>query len=77
VLVLGGGFAGTTVCKRLQHAFSTTLLTSETYFEFTPSILRATVEPEHFDAIQVGVLDYSVALLHVHCHHAVLLSRSL
>mmetsp|Transcript_7563 Transcript_7563/g.23293 ORF Transcript_7563/g.23293 Transcript_7563/m.23293 type:complete len:378 (+) Transcript_7563:83-1216(+) len=57
VLVVGGGFAGTAVCKRLQSSFNTTLLTNETYFEFSPSILRATVEPEHFQHIQISYAD--------------------
>ncbi len=53
VVVLGGGFAGTCIALRLQKSFAVTLIDSKSYFEFTPSILRTIVEPDHWNKIRV------------------------
>lgn len=45
VVIVGGGFGGAFLAKELQHDFSVTLVDTKPYFEFTPSILRAIVEP--------------------------------
>jgi apoptosis-inducing factor 2 len=37
----------------LAHDFDVTLIDTKDYFEFTPSVLRTLVEPQHTDAIQV------------------------
>lgn len=52
VVIVGGGFAGTYVARKLQNSFKVTLIDSKDYFEFTPSVLRTIVEPEHIGKIQ-------------------------
>ena len=58
VVVIGGGFAGSFVAKKLQNKFKVTLIDSKDYFEFTPGILRAIVHPEHLTKIQILHKDY-------------------
>ncbi len=53
VVIIGGGFAGSTVARMLEKEFDVTLIDAKDYFEFTPSILRTIVEPEHMKKIQV------------------------
>lgn len=53
IVVIGGGFAGTTVVRRLEMDFDVTFIDSKDYFEFTPGILRTIVEPEHMRKIQI------------------------
>jgi len=55
VVVVGGGFAGARVARSLENdeRFSVTLIDTKDYFEFTPSVLRVLVEPEHIKKIQV------------------------
>lgn len=48
VVVIGGGFAGATVAKRLQGKVDLTLIDTEDFFEYTPGILRVLVEPDHY-----------------------------
>lgn len=52
VVVIGGGFAGSYVAKRLEKKFDVTLVDTKDYFEFTPGVLRAVVEPRHLGRIQ-------------------------
>ena len=52
VVIIGGGFAGSTVARKLENDFNVTLIDSKDYFEFTPSVLRTLVEPEHIKKIQ-------------------------
>lgn len=58
VVVIGGGFAGSEVAKKLERKFDVTLIDTKDYFEFTPGILRTIVEPEHIKKIQVKHSDY-------------------
>jgi apoptosis-inducing factor 2 len=58
VVVIGGGFAGSYVAKRLEKVFDITLIDTKDYFEFTPGVLRTIVEPEHIRNIQVLHTDY-------------------
>lgn len=58
VVIIGGGFAGAYAARKLQQEFKTTLIDTKDYFEFTPSILRTIVEPEHIQKIQVLHRDY-------------------
>lgn len=58
LVVIGGGFAGASIAKRLQNTFDVTLIDSKDYFEFTPGVLRALVEPDHFKKIQVFHKNY-------------------
>jgi apoptosis-inducing factor 2 len=58
LVVIGGGFAGALIAKRLQKHFNLTLIDSKSYFEFTPSILRTLVEPEHAELIEVEHTHY-------------------
>ncbi len=53
VLIIGGGFAGAYCAKKLERDFEVTLIDTKDYFEFTPSVLRTIVEPEHLSKIQV------------------------
>ena len=53
VVVVGGGFAGAYVARNLERSFDVTLIDTKDYFEFTPSILRTLVEPQHMKKIQV------------------------
>ena len=53
ILVIGGGFAGSYIAKKLEKKFDVTLVDTKDYFEFTPGILRTIVEPEHIKKIQI------------------------
>jgi len=52
VVIVGGGFAGSTAAIKLEDDFNVTLIDTKDYFEFTPSVLRTIVEPEHIKKIQ-------------------------
>lgn len=52
IVIIGGGFAGTTAARKLEHEFAVTLIDTKNYFEFTPGILRTVLEPSHMRAIQ-------------------------
>lgn len=52
VIIVGGGFAGTYVARKLQNHYGVTLIDSKDYFEFTPSVLRTIVEPQNAEKIQ-------------------------
>jgi apoptosis-inducing factor 2 len=52
LVIIGGGFAGTTIAKALEMKFDTTLIDSKDYFEYTPAILRTIVEPGHLNKVQ-------------------------
>lgn len=52
LVIIGGGFAGSYVAKKLEDTFKVTLIDSKDYFEFTPSVLRVIVYPELMGKIQ-------------------------
>src|SRR3989338_3106921 len=52
VVIIGGGFAGSTAARKLENDFDVTLIDAKDYFEFTPSVLRTLVEPKHIKKIQ-------------------------
>ena len=52
VVIVGGGFAGAYCARTLEKEFEVTLIDQKEYYEFTPSILRTLVEPEHARKIQ-------------------------
>ena len=52
VVIVGGGFAGSHVAKSLEKYFDVFLIDTKDYFEFTPGVLRAIVEPLHIRNIQ-------------------------
>jgi len=58
IVVIGGGFAGSLITRKLEKHFNLTLIDSKNYFEFTPGILRTIVEPEHINKIQISHKDY-------------------
>ena len=58
VVIIGGGFAGSYCAKHLEKDFQTTLIDTKDYFEFTPSIIRALVEPKHISKIIVSHKHY-------------------
>ncbi|HLC51632.1 MAG TPA: FAD-dependent oxidoreductase [Candidatus Nanoarchaeia archaeon] len=53
LVIIGGGFAGSLAAKKLEKHFDTVFIDTKDYFEFTPSVLRTIVEPEHAKKIQV------------------------
>jgi NADH dehydrogenase FAD-containing subunit len=54
VVIIGGGFAGTTVARKLQcdGRFDVTLISDRDYFEYTPGILRVLQESDYTDIIR-------------------------
>lgn len=53
LIIIGGGFSGAYLAKKLQDQFDLTLIDSKEYFEFTPSVLKALVQPKLISRIQV------------------------
>ena len=51
VVVIGGGFAGTTIARELEGNCSVTLIDKDSFFEYTPGILRVLVEPKHYQKL--------------------------
>jgi NADH dehydrogenase FAD-containing subunit len=58
LVIIGGGFAGAKIAKKLQDKFDVTLIDKKDYFEFTPGILRTIVYPEHANKIEVKHDEY-------------------
>lgn len=57
VVVVGGGPTGLFCADRLRHHFEVTVVDAKEYFEFTPSVLRAVVDPSHFTKITFNYRD--------------------
>lgn len=57
VVVVGGGPTGLFCADRLRHHFEVTVVDGKEFFEFTPSILRAVVDPAHHSRITFGYRD--------------------
>ncbi|MBS3081281.1 FAD-dependent oxidoreductase [Candidatus Pacearchaeota archaeon] len=53
LVIVGGGFAGALIAKKLETKFNVILIDTKDYFEFTPGILRTLVQPSHIKKIQV------------------------
>ncbi|MEK6846979.1 MAG: FAD-dependent oxidoreductase [Nanoarchaeota archaeon] len=53
VVIIGGGFAGSKAARKLQNKCDVTLIDKEDFFEYTPGILRALVEPEHYKKVYI------------------------
>lgn len=55
VVIVGGGFAGATVAQVLERhpAVNVTLIDTKDFFEYTPSVLRTCVAPNHQKDIKV------------------------
>eukprot|EP00931_Biecheleriopsis_adriatica_P008160 TRINITY_DN109386_c0_g1_i1.p1 TRINITY_DN109386_c0_g1~~TRINITY_DN109386_c0_g1_i1.p1 ORF type:complete len:486 (+),score=75.52 TRINITY_DN109386_c0_g1_i1:27-1460(+) len=51
VLVIGGGLAGLAAARELRHQFRVTVVDAKEYFEFTSGIMRAYVQPDHWDSL--------------------------
>ena len=58
LIIIGGGFAGSMIAKRLQYSFRVTLIDNKNYFEFTPGILKSIVYPRMLKNIEVMHKDY-------------------
>ncbi len=60
VVIIGGGFAGALASKKLEKHTNIKIILIDTkdYFEFTPSVLRTIVAPEHAKMIEVRHKDY-------------------
>ena len=52
VVIIGGGFAGAFCAKNLDEYFDVVLIDKKDYFEFTPSVLKVIVHPDHLPNIQ-------------------------
>eukprot|EP01112_Ceratiomyxa_fruticulosa_P006602 TRINITY_DN1742_c0_g1_i4.p1 TRINITY_DN1742_c0_g1~~TRINITY_DN1742_c0_g1_i4.p1 ORF type:complete len:279 (-),score=40.51 TRINITY_DN1742_c0_g1_i4:308-1144(-) len=53
IVIIGGGFSGSIAAQQLQNEFDVTLIDTKDYYEFTPSVLRTIVEPNHIRGIQI------------------------
>jgi NADH dehydrogenase FAD-containing subunit len=58
VVIIGGGFAGTTVAKKLSNKFEATLIDSKDYFEYTPGVLRGIQDLAELKRLRVKHRDY-------------------
>lgn len=58
IVVIGGGFAGSFLAKRLENKFNVTLIDAKDYFEFTPGVLRVLVKEGYSKKIQVSHSSY-------------------
>ncbi len=58
LVVVGGGFAGMYIARKMENEFEVTLIDTKDYFEFTPGILRALVKPGAEKNLQVKHSDY-------------------
>lgn len=58
LVVIGGGFAGSYIARKLENEFDITLVDPKNYFEYTPGILRTIVNPDHLSKIQAQHKDY-------------------
>ena len=58
VVIIGGGFAGSMVARKLANKCDVTLIDTEDFFEYTPGILRVLVEPEHYDNLHIKHSEY-------------------
>lgn len=52
VVVLGGGFAGVEVAKKLAKRFKLILVNPRTFFEYLPSLPIVTCKPTHLDTVR-------------------------
>ncbi len=53
LVIIGGGFAGSKITKSLEDNFDTTLIDTKDYFEYTPGVLEAIVNPECMKSIRI------------------------
>uniref|UniRef100_A0A7S0FWV1 FAD/NAD(P)-binding domain-containing protein n=1 Tax=Pyrodinium bahamense TaxID=73915 RepID=A0A7S0FWV1_9DINO len=51
LLVIGAQFTGTFVAREMKAEFDVTIVDAKEYFEYTPGILRAYVQPAHYEAL--------------------------
>lgn len=58
IVIIGGGFAGTYIARKLEEKFDVILIDSKDYFEYTPGILRVLIEPKHMKKVQAFHKDY-------------------
>ena len=58
VVIVGGGFVGSNVAKKLENNFNVTLIDSKKYFEFTPSIIKTIANPKFLKKIRVFYKGY-------------------
>ena len=58
LVVMGGGFSGSYIARKLEDMFDLTLIDTKDYFEYTPGILRTILNPEHMYKIQARHSSY-------------------
>lgn len=83
VVIVGGGFSGSVAAQALEDFFHVTLIDNKDYYEFTPSVLRTIVEPQHVKKLQVLHTHYlrtstviQKEVLRVEANHVVLDDRN-
>eukprot|EP01091_Cochliopodium_minus_P009933 TRINITY_DN2556_c0_g2_i1.p1 TRINITY_DN2556_c0_g2~~TRINITY_DN2556_c0_g2_i1.p1 ORF type:complete len:230 (-),score=62.06 TRINITY_DN2556_c0_g2_i1:119-808(-) len=58
MVIIGGGFAGCYSAKKLENHYDITFIDTKDYFEFTPSVPRCLVSPNHINNIQIKHSNY-------------------
>jgi len=53
IAIIGGGFCGAYVAKKLQKVAEITLFDKREYFEYTPAITKVLIEPDYVDKIRI------------------------
>lgn len=51
ILVIGGSFAGLCMYRHLYSYYDITVVDPKEFFEYTPGILVAFVDPNHYDKL--------------------------
>lgn len=52
IVIIGGGFSGSLIARKLENSFDVTLVDSKDYFEYTPGVLRTIIFPPHARKIE-------------------------
>ena len=60
VVIIGGGFAGTIVARRLSNKFEVTLIDNKDYFEYIPGVLRGIQDLKYLEGLRVKHEDYLI-----------------
>jgi NADH dehydrogenase len=60
VVILGGGFCGTLLAKKLERnsSFSVVLIDQKPYFEYTPSIIKIPTNPSYVSRVRNQFLNF-------------------
>lgn len=69
VVILGGSFAGLAAQRELSDSFNVTVIDSKKFFEYTPGILRAFVEPSFLKDITCAMPSTRNTFIHATVTH--------